>query len=583
MEIDSTARTATTDRAWAKEELDKKQAHIRWLKAENDHLRRANRKIAMEKDEMIRAYTHLAKQNAHCRRCLQRLDTNDRSLSIVPIEIEKRQDTEIPLAKDSQAISAATHPTANKGPNLLTALVPTDSASSDSNVSSLFSDVSPTLTSRDTLPSSTSSPRGVSPVRTSSHASSTPSGLPENSRHRRRADSLALRAGQAASSDQDSRHEDPLVQPRLVYGDAEEVLGELSEVDLLAETSSRRHRVDHEERSPSRASEVSTQSALEPREENAIMAEAGSDEQASADSLDSSSAETDEDSDEDSDLDPAPFVDANEEAKEVSGNNEEVFEQVPPTIHYRKGPARRRLDSAQNTNEAYPAARDAGSSKAHSTSPNEVSSASRNPNPRAPHNPTTLGSQSSATLGSSAQFPLTRAIPAASAPATAGQRCDQPAYQGEEETDVDLKTAIRESYTKFALSGQRLRFCYEPQTLDPTAINLNTNWKKRSKLNGSVVKKLLQMGSEISVFLPESDSEKAIRKETELIRRLCKCNRNQTASGSLREVVGALRRERDVTKDELNLIEFEIYSTLIVMKCRSESEASHLFPGFNDV
>ncbi len=91
------------------------------------------------------------------------------------------------------------------------------------------------------------------------------------------------------------------------------------------------------------------------------------------------------------------------------------------------------------------------------------------------------------------------------------------------------------------------------------------------------------MGSEISVFLPESDSEKATKKESELIRRLCKFNRAQTASGSLREVVGALRRERDVTKDELNLIEFEIYSTLIVMKCRSESEASHLFQHFNDV
>ena len=55
---------------------------------------------AKEKDKMTRAYTHLAKQNGHCRRCLQRLDTNDQSLPIVPIEIETRQDTEIPLVKD---------------------------------------------------------------------------------------------------------------------------------------------------------------------------------------------------------------------------------------------------------------------------------------------------------------------------------------------------------------------------------------------------------------------------------------------------------------------------------------------------
>ena len=75
------------------------------------------------------------------------------------------------------------------------------------------------------------------------------------------------------------------------------------------------------------------------------------------------------------------------------------------------------------------------------------------------------------------------------------------------------------------------------------------------------------MGSEISAFLPESDIERATKKDTELIRRLCNCKRTRMVSSSLKEVVESLRRERDVTKDELNLIEFDLYSTLIVMRC----------------
>ena len=147
--------------------------------------------------------------------------------------------------------------------------------------------------------------------------------------------------------------------------------------------------------------------------------------------------------------------------------------------------------------------------------------------------------------------------------------------QPEDETDAELKIAVRESYIRFGLDAHRLRFCYEPQPLDPTAINLNTNWKRRSKLNESAMEKLQQAGTEIIRFLPESDTPKATKRETDLIRRLCNCTPSQMACTSLKEVVGALRRERDVTKDELHLIEFELYSTLIIMKSQSEHEASH--------
>ncbi len=442
------ARAANTDRAWAKEELNKKKkAHIRWLETEIDHLRRVNRKIEIERDEAMRTYTYLAKQNAYCLRCLQHLDSNDRHSPIVPIGTETRQDTETPLVENtrdpyrdsflprgdlSSATSAATHPAAIQGPNVLTASVPTDSAS-DSNDPSLFTGLSPILTSSDTLPSSVSNSRSLSPARTSRHASSIPSGLTEDSWHGRRAGSPALR-GQAALSEQDPCHEGPLAQSHPARGGNEDAFGELSEGNLLAETSSRHRRVDHGRRSSSRASsEVPIQSASRSREEREIAAELRSDEHASADSLDSSSAETDEDSADDSDMELAPSVDTSEYARQdtdyddvgregsTSHNNKKSFDQVAPTLHPRKGPAGRLVHSPQTSNDAHPAARDAGSPKALSTSAYDVSSASRSLNPKAPHNPTTLGSRSSATPGSSTQLLLNRADAVMSAPAPAGR------------------------------------------------------------------------------------------------------------------------------------------------------------------
>lgn len=608
---------------WAKEQLSKGVAHIHKLEAEIHHLRRANRVMNSERDQVTEAYRGLIKQIAGCRRCMERLYTHKGCLPVAFTESRIRptskllsledppspyHDSILPRGDSSSAISAADTTAQStslfgQDPKFLTISLPTDSGPLDNNGSSYVTDASSILTLGDTQPPAVYSPGNLLPARTSSHASSICSGLPEESMHERRAGSLRPSPGQMPSVGQSLRHEDPLIPSQLAHRDAEEDPGELSEGNLLAEMSSPRDIIDHESLFSSRASsDTSMQPAPESWRGNEIASEADVDEQASAKSSDSSSAETDEeDTEEDSDVVPATSADANDRASKntdfiyagrggsmapqggdllhssFESNIEKPSGRNPPTLHHRKGPAGGRINNPPFSTEARPATRNAGAQKARSNTANEVFSALRNRNRTAPQNSRIAESLSSTTLGSSTEIRPIRAALAVSAPAMAGQRCDQRARHAEEETDEDLKIAIRESYTNFALSGQRLRFCYEPQTLDPTSINLNTNWKRRSKLNQSVVEKLLQMGSEICAFLPESDSEKATKKEVDLIQRLCKINRPQTACGSLGEVVGALRRERDVTKDELNLIDFEIYSTLIVMKCQSESEASQLF------
>ena len=620
-------RAATANRSWTKEELEKKNADIRKLAAENDYLRRVNKDIEMERDEKIRAYRDLAKQNAHYRSHLERLKADN--VSLTPTESEIRQNTESPLGKGPHTryrqsvqphsdVSPAASPTITpgsikpipqsttpfgRGSNVLAASLPIEPVPSDSNSSPISRNVSPIPTSKDTQPV----PRrpGVSPVPTSVHTSSVLSGLPEDSVSCVGAGSLALRLGQVSSPGQNARHEDPLIQSPLSHRYVEKDMDDLSKGKPLAEISSRYNYVEHGRRSLSRrTSDVSMQSASEPASQNEVTAEEGSNEQAADDSSDSSSIGTDDDSDDDSDEDSATSRDASEEARKdtdsgyppragskapealqhrdsqqspISRGNKESFQEVPPALHQQKAPAGRSLDSPRFSTDATPTASNAGSYRARSSSTNEVPSGSRTSKQRSPYNPVTPGSRSSTILVSNAQTRSTQATSATCPRAVAGQRSDRPIHQSEEETDVGLKAAIRESYTRFGLDAQRIRFCYEPQPLDPTAINLNTNWKRRSKLNESVVEKLLQVGIEMSAFLPESDNEKATKKETDLIRRLCNCNPTPAACSSLREIVGALRRERDVTKDELNLIEFELYSTLIVMKSQSEREVSH-FP-----
>ena len=371
----------------------------------------------------------------------------------------------------------------------------------------------------------------------------------------------------------------------------------------MTEASSQRDYIDDGRRFPSLSpSDVSMQSLSESRQEGEITTEVEVEEQVPAASSAPSSFDPDDDSGEESDGDPATSVDASEESirdpilknasnegskasaaqrcgsvvrSSISRKSKECVEQGSPTLCRSKGPVEELQNSVRLSAEPHLAVTNPASRKAHLPGASVGSSASRSLGARRSHSPMTFGSQLSTTLRCTTQNWLTGLTPTVSAQAMSGQGREHPVRTGEEENDTDLKHAIRESYARFALSGQRLRFCYEPQTLNPFSINLNTNWKRRSKLNESVVQKLANMAAEISAFVPEADTGKATEKETDLIRRLCNYNRTHTVWGSLREVVGALRRERDVTKDELHLIEFEIYSTLIIMKFQSESEASH--------
>lgn len=576
LEVESLARAAATDRAWAKEELDKKVAHVQKLEAENDELRRSNLLIRKEINQIKDAYMNLAKRITNCRLCMQSLNSADRSSPAVPTEteseirhIEIRQNPTNLLLEHLQApypdrilhpadstcpITAvadtgAINPTAqspfiiSEAPRLLSALLPAGATPSESNCSSFVTDASPVLTSRETQPSPVSSCGDSSLVSTFGNAWSIAKGPPEEGQFARRAD-----------------------------------------INYRGSPLSRA------------SSDVSMQLATELRDEDGITVDVEPDEQASPDLSDQSSVGSNEDSDQDSDVDMAVTVDASEQGKGgvylgsanregskapedhqrgdllhilSSRNYEKASEKRPPRSHHQERPVGHRLDRQLVSTEGRLTASNVQSNANQSPSASEDFLAARSPEP------TVLGSPSSTMLGFDTQPRPTRSALPMSSPAMAGQTQDQDACHGEEESDVDLKAAIRESYANFALSGQRLRFCYEPQTLDPFSINLNTNWKRRSKLNESVVEKFLQMGSEIATFFPQPDTEKATKKETDLIRRLCQLHHHQTACGSLKEIVGALRQERDVTKDELNLIEFEIYSTLIVMKSQSESEVRH--------
>ena len=627
MELNSPARAGTTDRVRAREELDRRLAHVRRLEAENEHLRRANRLIEIERDQTTRAYRNLISQIAHCPRCLGSVINDNEMLPIAPAETETSQNPETLSLKEPQvpyrgsilsrgdlnsAASVATNPavvnlTAQSGSQgtrdlrLLTTSLSTDLFPSDRNEDSFFTHVSPILASRDAQPSPVSSSGHVSPVPTSRRTSSAANGSFQDSSHNRRPDSLAF--GPWSSSEQNLLHDGPLTQPYFAHWTAKKVSGEASERNSLTKTSSQCDHIDYGRRFPSLSpSDASMQSASESRQENEITTEVEVEEHVPTDSSAPSSFDPDDDSEEMSDGDPATSVDASEESirdtnfenasregskapaaqrrgnvvrSSVSRNNEECYEKGSPKSCRSKGQVERLQDSGRISAEPLLAVTNLASHKAHLPGANVGFSASRSLGARRSHSPIIVGGELSTTLRCTTHNWLTAVAPTVSTPAMSGQGCDRPVRTGEEENDTDLKHAIRESYARFALSGQRLRFCYEPQTLNPFSINLNTNWKRRSKLNESVVQKLVNMAAEISAFVPEADTGKATEKEIDLIRRLCNYNRTQTVWGSLREVVGALRRERDVTKDELHLIEFEIYSTLIIMKFQSESEASH--------
>ena len=516
--------------------MNHKDAYIRKLETENDQLRRLYGAVNREKDKTTKAYQHLVKQ----------------------IKQIKKREQSTPC-RFCQQLSSLTTISSSSEPIL-----------SDSDGSPAFTPLSSYLASKDTLPSPTST-----------------------------LDQLALCPKQ--STDFDRHRGDQRVQSPLAHGNAQGVPGEPGQ-------GKRRS-------SSTMSSDVSMRSSSELVEGDDIAADTEPDEQSSASSSDSPSVGTDEDYDDDSATSiytrkGTESVCAGREGPEtpdaqqrgdlrhssIPRNNGELSDKVSLTLHHRKERAyptqaisktkarRATPNGAKPSTKTNAAAGPAGPRKAcsnsRSNSASGISSASRTLESRMSHNATALGNQNSTTVVSGPRIQPATVTPTISAPAAATQRCDQPANRGQEELDADLKAAIRESYARFGLDGQRLTFCCEPLTLDPTAINLNTNWKQRSKLDRSLVERLLQMGSEISAFLPESDIERASQKEIELMRRLCTCKRPITASRSLKDVVGSLRRERDVTKDELNLIEFDLYSTLIVMRCQSESQAGPSFPDF---
>ena len=522
--------------------MSQKNAHIRKLKAENKELRSANRIMKVEKDKIVEAYEHLIKQikqkeqkeqSPPCRFCQQSFSLTTISLSPKPVP-------------------------------------------SDSDGSSAFTPLSTFLTSTDTQPS---------PASTFSQLALSPKQRTSSNRHRG----------------------DRVVQPPLAHGNDRDISSGPSQGHLLAETSPRRNGNGQGRGSSSpTSSDISMHSLSDLAEESDIAAETEPDEQSLVSSSDSPSVETDGDHDDDSatSMDARKDIGSGRAGQEGSETpdaqqrgevrlsstsriNEELSGKVSPTLHHRKGPAGRRSNGAKFSTKTNTAAGRAdprkACSKSHSDTASEMSSASRSLESRVSHNATALGTQNLTTVVSNSQIRPNSVTQTVSAPAAARQTCEHPTYRGQEETDAGLKAAIRESYAAFALDGQRLKFCCEPLTLDPTAINLNTNWKQWSKLNKSLVERLLQMGSEISAFLPESDIERANQKDTELMRRVCTCKRPITASSSLKDVVRSLRRERDVTKDELNLIEFDLYSTLIIMRYQSENQASPPLRKLNDI
>lgn len=141
------------------------------------------------------------------------------------------------------------------------------------------------------------------------------------------------------------------------------------------------------------------------------------------------------------------------------------------------------------------------------------------------------------------------------------------------DTDKSLKKAIQDSYVKFGIKIS-LQFRYGHGPFDRHTVELSTSWKRRSILTQASWNKLTEMSQEILHSLPKSDKSIHVQKEKSLIQRLCQHADGKVEERSLRAVAAALHRERDHTKDESNLADFEFYSTLIVMKHVDEQEVS---------
>lgn len=512
----SPGATGTTRKTWTRQERDNRSAHVQQLEAENKHLRELNQSIAFEKNQAIRVCEDLAKQNVHLRSCLERLGAgNANRFPETPEALQATHSSHTYHAHNSSHVAAVSIP-ADSAP-----LVPSGGTDSQLQIDGPPLPRSEACQPLPRQPVSSLDPQGEkSPVSMRSGALLASSRIPEHVRHDYTTSSLVDNTRQTASPRQSPRRGSQTPQLRPVH---ESHHSKRPSIELSLQDDP----LDHE-RCPSSpaGSDASMQSVLEQPEENSISADDAGNE-SSDDS--SSSGETDDDSDGKSGVDSFTSRDTSEEA----------IKSINSQTKFTQGLVSDVRPSNSITNPGRPS--------------------SRAPDPTTP-------------------IPQGLATSTASSPATARDVYSS-ARQLDPQTDVELEAAIRENYARFGLSAQRLKFCYEPQPLDPTTINLGTNWKRRSNLNESMIEKLNQAGSEISAFFPESDAGKTTKRETDLIHRLCKCDPSQAACGSLKDVVGALRQEQNVTKDELNLIEFELYSTLIVMKSQSESEVSKSYPG----
>jgi len=159
-----------------------------------------------------------------------------------------------------------------------------------------------------------------------------------------------------------------------------------------------------------------------------------------------------------------------------------------------------------------------------------------------------------------------------SAPTTPPKVAKHSAGRPEAHTSSErLEATIRDSYTKFGLDGKLLHMRFEPQPLDPMAINLGSPVKARSKLSNDVVKKLRTARDGLLGRLAGDLNERNI----DLIQRLCNFSFQSERSGYLKGMVETLCRQRNIAEDNLSLVNFLAYSGLAVMRYVDDPEVGY--------
>ncbi|KAK5011185.1 hypothetical protein LTR28_005053 [Elasticomyces elasticus] len=141
------------------------------------------------------------------------------------------------------------------------------------------------------------------------------------------------------------------------------------------------------------------------------------------------------------------------------------------------------------------------------------------------------------------------------------------------DTDEQLKKDIQASYTRFGLET-RLLFRYGRGGFSPHAIDMSSNWKRRSQLNQSSWRRLASVAEEIAACFPTNAGSQPKPKEVGLIRRLCRTERADPDFPTLRSIAHSLHADRDLSRDESHLAEFECYSVLMISQQKDQSEVS---------